>query len=280
MTTTLRLVAAGGALALGLLGLGVPGARAQGVGCGATLNQDTTLTAADPILNGACKDDGLVLGDVESGFGIVLDCGGGTIKGGPKGAGIRVGSRVEGVTIVNCVVDGFKTGIELGGLGFHFVERSVVMNAKGDGVFVNSDDNVVLGTVAQNNGGVGFIVKGRFNELSETNVALQNKKGGIVVKGREHIVSGNIAILNGDHGISGSVITGDVSGNLAIGNKGTGVLITGGSRDEPSFVGDNRTITNDGNGLVATGEDGGGNSGVANKGPIACQVAGQPCLEF
>lgn len=259
-----------GAAAFAVLTM-LPGAALALVECGAILTTDTTLSASDPVVGGVCKGNGLVLED-----GVTLDCAGHTVRGGGKGAGISVAGKGEGVFIVNCAVEGFSTGVLLNGGGFHGVERTVVTGAKREGVDIASDDNFVSTTVVLKSQ-TGFKVSGVFNEVSDS-VAIDNSKVGYSLTGREHFIFNNLAAQNGA-GFTGSVTLTDLSSNTAVGNKGPGFEISGGKGDKASFISDNRALANTGNGLVATGSDDGGNLGLANGGPIACQINGIACSE-
>jgi hypothetical protein len=250
------------------------------VSCGDELTADTTLTDTDPVVTGVCPKHGLLLGASSPGVGVTLDCGGRTIAGSGKGIGLKVGPGVEGATILNCVVDGFKSGIVLGGAGFHGVFGGVVTDSTGDGVTVSSDGNVVGGVVVQNNRGYGIKVSGRENEVGETSVAIGNGKAGLFVRGKSHVIDGTVAVGNAGEGLAGSGTDLTISGNLAVDNAGTGMAFRGGSARLPNFFFGNKAISNAGNGIVVTGAnnvDDGENLGVANLGAVQCAIAGQAC---
>jgi hypothetical protein len=277
--------------AVGALGLwcaaGLSPAPASAlVACGAKVAVDTTLTTADPVVLDAtaqpgdapCTGDGIVVTAP-----ITLDCAGLTLKGSGKGTGIEVAGRVEGAVIQNCVVDGFGTGVALAGRGSHTLTKSLVVNSKTIGVRSTSDFNIINGVVARGNGTVGFQVKGDGSDVSLGNVAIQNGQAGFSLGGKESFYDSNLAVLNGDDGITGSVRGAFFSLNGAIANGGDGLTVKGGTPVLPNDYSVNRAVANQRSGIVVGGRnvnaefDSGLNVGLANGGPIACQIAGQPC---
>ncbi len=263
-----------------------PAPASAAVACGAKLAVDTTLTAADPVVFDAaaqpgdtsCPKDGLVLTAP-----IVLDCAGLTIKGSGKGIGINVAGAVEGAVIQNCVVDGFATGIQLAGRGSHFLSASLVMNNKGVGVRSPGDFNAINGVVSRGNGTIGFEVKGDGSDVSLGNVAIQNGKAGFSLGGKESVYDSNLAVLNGDDGFTGNARGLGFFLNSAIANSGDGITVKGGTPVLPNDYGLNQALVNQRSGIVAGAKnpdadfDSGVNVGLGNGGPIACQIAGQPC---
>jgi len=256
------------------------------VPCGATITTDTTLTPSDPVVFDpiAQPGDTPCLGTAIT-FGasfITLDCSGLTIRGSGSGRGIRVPLGIEGVTILNCVVERFGTGIRLRGRGSHTVVGSAVTDNADAGLESDSDFNSIVGTLARGNRGPGFRIAGVGSVVSES-VALQNAKAGFIVNGRKHFVDTSFSILNGGDGFVGTIRGAGIAANDAIANGGHGFLFDGGSLDFPNDYSDNKAIANRGNGILVKGlnpdvnVDSGGNRGLANGGPIQCQIAGQPC---
>jgi hypothetical protein len=244
------------------------------VACGATLTTDVTLGATDSVVNRVCNGNGLVLAASD----ITLDCAGLTIRGAARGRGISIKSGAEGITIQNCSIEGFGTGVLLSGGGFHWMERTVVSGAKDAGIDVAADESIVITSAVQNSER-GFIVRSTFSEVSDS-VALGNKKEGFSLKGKSLFVIRNVSINNGAEGFTGAISgESELSENIAAGNRGAGFSVSGGSVSLPNFVADNRAFGNTGNGLVATGDDGGGNLALGNGGRIACQISGQPCSD-
>jgi hypothetical protein len=259
---------------LALIGLRETPAAGQ-VSCGATLTTSTTLTAS---LMG-CRPNGLILGA----SGITLDCAGFTVEGQGVGVGIKVPSGISGVTIQNCVVDGFATGILVGGAGSSSVMQTVVQNNTSHGVRLTSDSNTVQDVVSRQNGGFGFQALGVGNSLLGT-LAMENSRAGFSLGGRGQDVENSLAISNDKEGFVGTVRDTTFSANTAISNMATGFKLGGGAVTAPNMYDTNRAFVNGGNGLVVGGSnttanvDAGGNSGLANTGSIQCQIAGVACL--
>jgi parallel beta helix pectate lyase-like protein len=262
----------------------LPGhASAAGVECGATISQDTTLTASDPVVFEAgsstdtpCRSTGLTVKG-----GVTLDCDGRTIKGKGVGTGIRVVSG-DSATIQNCIVDSFSVGVQVAGHGSHTVQNVRVVNNKSNGLAASGGQNTITRVVSANNGGVGFAIRGNDNFIGQANVALGNARGGFSFSGNGQIVDSNHAVNNGAAGFFGSGHGSSFTGNNAVGNKGAGFTYRGGTVSFPNDAGTTAAITNGGNGVVLVGTintaiDDGGNIGEANLGAIQCQIGGAPC---
>jgi hypothetical protein len=261
-----------------LVGLAAAPAAAV-VSCGATITADTTLSSADPVTTGPCASHGIAVGADN----ITLDCGGRTIKGNQAGKGIRVLAGNEGATIQNCVVDGFATGIELGGAGWAVVSNVVSQNNKNNGIETESDFNGLSDVLSRKNGAHGFKLAGLGNS-AENAIALGNTGAGFRLAGRALDVSASLAVDNGAQGYLGTGVDESIfSGLTAIGNTGDGVAIAGGTVARPNSFSDIRAIANGGNGILIPGTnpdasvDDGGNVGFVNSGPTQCQIAGAAC---
>jgi hypothetical protein len=251
------------------------------VTCGAKLKADTTLTATDPVVTGVCPFHGLGLA---ADF-ITLDCAGLTIKGSRAGKGLRLLPGTEGVTIQNCVVEGFATGIFLGAGGGAFVFNVVSQNNKNDGIATDSNFNFFVNVLSRGNGAAGFKLAGLGNG-GEGAIALQNGKAGFQMAGREIDLSSSLSISNGAQGVVGSNVKESFFSLItSIANTGDGMTVAGGTVERPNSFGEIRAWANGGNGLLVPGTnpdanfDDGGNSGLANTGAIQCQIAGAPCAE-
>lgn len=189
---------------------------------------------------------------------------------------------MEGVFITNCVIDGFKIGIELGGKGSHSVAKTVVINSKSIGISITTDFNFLTGTIATKNAGVGIQIKGDLNSLDQC-LAVENGKAGFSVQGVENSITGSVGILNGAEGLLGNARTSLISGNVLANNKGDGLSFKGATVNEPNSFGENKAIGNGGNGIIVIGKnadlnfDDGGNVGLANAGATQCQIGPDPC---
>ena len=223
-----------------------------------------------------CASSGLILR-----AGVTLDCGGLTIKGRGAGTGISALSG-EFVTIMNCVVDSFSIGVQVGGHGSHTVQGVRVINSKTNGVVVGGGFNAVTGVVAEKSAGVGFQIRGDNNQIGPTNVARDNARGGFTLSGNGQLVDTNYAVNNGGAGFSGTGRGSSFSANTAVNNKGAGLTYGGGTLDAPNDFFNTAAIANTGNGVVVTGTadtafDFGGNIGDGNGGAIRCQITGTAC---
>jgi parallel beta-helix repeat protein len=205
------------------------------VACGATITQDTTLTA--DLTN--CPGDGLVIGA----DGITLDLNGHTIDGtvaqasscdGPPfgASGIHLGGH-DRLTVADGTVQQFADGVAGGGEGqgvadsdFHGLlvrdnrfsgislgsnqllnnhnkieDNELYGNGCGAGIFLNSaDGNHVDGNRAHDNGG-GIGICCSPNNVVEDNVAANNRETGIAIYFGRHshnVVRRNTATGNGD----------------------------------------------------------------------------------
>jgi hypothetical protein len=271
-------------LAAGVLALIGPwtAPAAAVVNCGATLTSSTTLTASDPVTTTMCNDNGLT---IQTNADIVLDCAGGTITGDGTGTyGIKVGSGASGAVIKNCVVENFKTGIQITGPGFTTLMRTVAKDNQGNGVSITSNDNVVTDVVSLNNTGHGFETSGANDVTFDGAVAVGNGSRGFSLGGARPVVQNSLAISNGGAGFTHATSTGgSFSANAAVDNGGDGFNIAGGTTSNPKDFDGNRAFVNGGNGLVVTGTntngsiDNGGNVGLANVGTTQCQIAGVAC---
>ena len=152
---------------------------------------------------------------------ITLDCQNFTIVGNgllnDGSAGIRL-NQVSGVTVKNCIVQKFQTGI-------HDV-------ADGDG------NNRFEQNTANNNGDVGIVLGASIGDIAISNTANGNG-GGFAVSGAGIVITGNIA--GGTDNI--------LRGNAANGNNGTGIVIAFPGA-ENNLVIDNTAVKNTEEGIL------------------------------
>lgn len=238
------------------------GATAMSIACGTKItvtdaNDGDTLTIdpSDPILSGACGNDGLVV--VNSGSNAInrsfsIDCQTNQatpISGGKSGTGILL--LGPNLAVFNCYVQGFGAGIVAHGDDAD-IEDSQVQNAAGDGFVVkdglsilnqNLYGTTITGDIAIDNGGWGFDLKGNaisggtgsvFNNIADGNVL-----GGFSVKGDGNALSGSEAYNNGGPGfdiVSNSCCSGSFGQSfdtaVASLNRGPGIIYVG--RDDGS----------------------------------------------
>jgi len=201
----------------------IPGSCCGPATCGMVINVDASnngktlfLAASDPILSAPCSGNGITV--INKGRNAVnqsftIDCQtnqSNPITGGPTGIGIML--KGVNLSVFNCYVDGFGTGMASNGDGSD-IEDSQVQNASGDGFYVKSrvkitNLNIIgvtfTGNGAFSNGGWGFNMPANeiFSGTGTTfnNIADTNGKGGFYVKGDGNALSGNEAFNNGGPG--------------------------------------------------------------------------------
>ena len=176
--TGMSLKVSGTAVLVGLLvfamacpGL-LPGALAAGPTCGGTITASVKLAGSI----GPCSGDGIVIGA----DGVTLNCNGHTLTGsGPASTGIGVKAvGVVGVTIQNCRVSQFQTGI-LVRSNVSTISMNRSFQNTGDGVRIDSSEFVsVTGNTATGNGGDGFNLTSIIGGFFSSNIALSNAFNG------------------------------------------------------------------------------------------------------
>jgi hypothetical protein len=195
------------ALIFFVLALGPAGpVNAGGVGCGDVLTADTRLDADV----GPCSDGGLILGADR----ITLDLNGHAVFGtkeGVDGVGIRIVGRT-GVTVTNGAISFFDAGVYIESGGNNEVSRinvhdnvSSMLNGRspertasfGDGIVLNSDNNVIRDNSVVHNGpndGIGVFANSGWN-LVRGNVVTDNN----VSAGRGTTFDDGIRLESGAH---------------------------------------------------------------------------------
>jgi parallel beta-helix repeat protein len=251
---------------------------------------------------GPCPDGGLVVGADH----VVLDLNGYTVFGtddNGDGIGIAISGRT-GATVTNGTVMRFDAGvyIESGGGGNEVSHLEVVDNVSstqgrfgpdrtlsfGDGIVLNSNDNVIRHNTVRRNGpndGIGVFANSggntiRGNVVTDNDVPTgphSNFDDGIRLESGAHdnLVLGNIVKRSGRTGIAvfayggGNVITANIvrsNGTTSNGGRrsGTGIRLYAGNtgtvvRDNRSFANRTDGIRVDGRSNLITGNRTGGN---------------------
>ncbi len=181
------------------------------VSCGDVLVADTTMTA-----DLTCGGPGLIVGADD----IVLDCGGFSLNGPGSDIGIHLDGRT-GVTVKNCVVNRFVSGILLDDSPSNFITKNSVSGSTSAGTGAiqlanGSDGNVLKHNRAYQNSGRGFVVTDSMGNLVIENAAMGN-----AFRGFDLIdASGNSLIHNfaRDNASGGVVISGSSDGNILYDN--------------------------------------------------------------
>lgn len=216
------------ALAAGLMTVGGNQAQAADVACGDVLTATTKLHEDLNCLGVGAGQSALTI-DAD---GIKLDCRGYTVTGNALGRGIFVDGR-DGVTVKNCYVDNFGIGIFLDSSSGSFIKRNVVTGATAVGsgaieLFSNSDGNVLVGNVAEDNAGRGFELLSDSNgNRLVNNTAIGNGFRGfdIILSDWNHLVN-NTAIDNLSAGFVVQGSTGNkLNGNESSDNSSEGFAI-------------------------------------------------------
>lgn len=235
---------------------------AASAACGDALTASVTLDA-DLV----CGAGGLSV----AADGIVIDLAGHTISG-TSGNGIDNTLGFDRVTVKNGRIDGFETGIMLGGgekhvirdmrvqnggssirleagVRFSKIQKSLVGSNTGRMIEVFGDDNAVTKVVATNSNGLGIAIYGNRNVVTKNTVT--SAADGIALTGAPSatIVSGNAVancrgagiILGLFGGGTGNVVT----KNRSDGNAEAGIMIFGA---DDSVVSGN-TVTGNGIGI-------------------------------
>jgi hypothetical protein len=232
-----------------------PGNIAVTVGCGFTLRitdaanaQTLQLEPNDPIFAGPCVGDALSIkntGRNALNRSFTLDCNqAGTLRGSNIGTGIRI--RGAGITVMNCTLSGFHTGVVASGDG-ETVQDTTAENCAADGFDIRDSINLnsasfsgtfISSDQALHNAGVGFALKGNGFTLDNsgniflTSLADGNLRGGFVLNGRENTISGCDASNNGGPGFaviekSCCSINYSFDTSRAVANTGPGIVYIG-----------------------------------------------------
>jgi len=221
--------------------------------CGAVLVADTTMTA-----DLTCTGPGLIVGADD----IVLDCDGFSLNG--PGVGSDIGIHLDGrtgVTVKNCVVNRFVSGILLNDSPSNFLTKNSVSGSTSAGTGAiqlanGSDGNVLKHNRAYQNVGRGFVVTDSMGNLVIENAAMGNAFRGFDLIN----ASGNSLIHNfaHDNTSGGVVISGSSDGNILYDND----VRNSGSEGFAVFSGVNYFSFNqsDDNGTWGINESGGGGS--------------------
>ena len=234
--------------------VGLGAGAAWALSCGDEITVDTKLTAN---IEG-CTANGLEIGA----DGITLNCAGRTISGDAStGSGILLDGR-ENVTVKNCRVTGFGTGIEM----FESSNNKLTKN----NIYLNQFDGIELDDFSNNNNiSHNKIYENEFsaldiNDASNDNYVINNKiyENGLGLD--INAADGNVAQLNritdnGEHGVfvGFTSLNNTISGNYVADNGKTATAP--GIEDQGNGVGNayryNLVKGNNGVGMLIAGTD-------------------------
>ncbi len=138
----------------------------------------TTVITSNTVLNSDLNDNVVIGAD-----DIVLDCNGHSIIGRPPSMGIAMTSR-SGITIQNCRVTGFLTGIQAGGGSSVTVADTTVERNLLNGLEANDNSSLsIIGAfTALDNGVFGLLFSNSASgTMTGATVLLQSNAGGLQV---------------------------------------------------------------------------------------------------
>jgi parallel beta helix pectate lyase-like protein len=273
--------------------------------CGDVIVSDVVLGATDPVTQGPCPHDGLVVRAPQA-ASVTVDLHGQTLRGVGHGAGVLLvdgrarvvstggaatiagfqdGIYAHGDTAAALIADVVITGSRRDGLRIEApgveVRDTIVRDAGRDGVGLAGKRYKVTGTRAEGSRRHGFAVWGSDGTVTSA-VAVGSGATGFNVMGMGHALTDCSATGGGGDGIKlwgmhFSIVGCEASSNAGDGIEGMGM--------DWHFAGD-RAVDNGGNGLHAYGYwliDDGGNQGSGNRGigkrqePEQCEIGDWPC---
>lgn len=248
--------------------------------CGDTVTATRALSGADPITTTVCPlgvTKGLEVINLNPNPAqnpVVLNLGGGTIRGsgGANTVGISIGS--DHVRIEDGRVDNFGNGIA-GVTSGSTIDSIRAYNNKVNGIALDGDDNDLFSSPARHNGNFGYHIIGDGNFMSGANNEY-NGFHGIVVEGNENRLEANLASENAKDGPGNGIwVIGD--GNTLEGNRMTkknsvGIVVDGNDNRLTA----NQVTKQSGDGFVITGDHNvlKNNKSTDNRGDIGIEVVG------
>jgi len=209
--------------------------RRIGCACGDVVVSNTALRTGDPILNGRCESDGLIVRAPYIAEGITIDLGGHALVGSGFGRGIVIehggadGAEIIGGTAEQAgQVVGFDVGVSVphsDGVGR--IEHLIARGNRRDGFQIVTSGAILIDLVAESNGGYGIRMRGRGGRIIES-VARNNKMSGARIDCRDTIIDIE-ASANAKHGVIVDGRYNDLSKVRSSDNEGHGVIVRGGS---------------------------------------------------
>lgn len=268
----------------------------------------------DPILDGACPHDGLIVRAPDAARTVVIDLQGHTLRGRGTGVGIRLvaggpgGARVvssggtasivgfqdgivgrgdDAIALVEDVVvtASGRDGLRVAGPEFE-IRRTEVRGAKRDGFALGGRGFLIVQTRASDCGRYGYFVMGDAAQIGQPgagNVAERSGNDGFNVMGAGHALAECVALSGHKAGVHLQATQLDVRGCRAADNGSDGIEGLG----NYWHLAGNDAQRNGGNGITVRGEglvDEGGNRGSDNRGQeraraaVQCTIGGKPCV--
>ena len=280
--------------------------------CGDTVVSSLTL-GNDPVLDGVCPADGLIVRVPAGSVGVTIDLQGKTLQGSGNGAGVWVISGgTGGARVVStggpATIEGFRDGILGHGADtVRLIDGIVVLQSTRDGMRIGGENYEIRNSEVRNSGRDGYGAMGKGFHLTATRavhsgrfayfvmgqdaslgapgagiVADGSGAAGFAVMGMGHHLIDCTVSGSGKEGIHLNGMHYEIRGCQVRGSGGDGI---GGMGMDWTFGG-NQAIDNDGNGILVGGHDvvdAGGNSGSGNRGlrqqrpAVQCEIDGRPC---
>jgi len=164
--------------------------------CGDEVVSSVVLRESDPVVQGACPGDGLLLVLPSESDGVTVNLGGLRLSGTGNGVGIRVvrggnlgSSIVGGSDGARAEITGFRTGISAHGSAVLREVRGLdVRNNRSDGLRMRTSGVRIEDVVSDSNGRDGIAVTGRGVDVKNV-TAVDNVKDGVRVRGKGASVS-------------------------------------------------------------------------------------------
>jgi parallel beta-helix repeat protein len=200
---------------------------------------------------------------------ITLDCAGYAVQG-PPASGIlgSVGIRLDGhngVTVKNCVISGFETGVRVVLAHANRLENNTANSNSFAGFVLGAAvNNVLIGNEASSNGLYGFdlSVATQGNRFEGNTVDSNGHSGFLVNNASDNVLIDNVIHGSGTNGIwMLSSLRNVVQGNQLQYGGGDGLRVEAGSNN--NTIQDNTSVFNLGDGFEVNGSS--NNSFIANR---------------
>jgi hypothetical protein len=206
------------------------------------------LQRDDPLVNGRCPFNGLIVRAADDAETVVLDLNGLSIVGSGVGTGIEVhrggseGAAIRGGTIARRgEVVGFGVGIKARTpQAIRRIESVEVEGQRQEGLMLRSAGVMVFDVAAVRNGSDGIRVVGQGGRLLGVE-AIENGGAGLRIFARDLIIEAR-AEGNRRNGIVLSGLRNDLTRSVCTGNRGYGVLLGGKANRTEGVVAEANTI--------------------------------------
>lgn len=200
------------------------------ISCGSTITKDTVL---NKNIGPCSSGNGIIIGA----SGITLNCKGHFISGNaddPSSSGILL-NGVNNVTVKNCNVTAFFSGIAIEGGSFNILTKNtanlngILTHDEGFGFRLESSSfNTLVGNTADNNGHAGFSMTNCFNNVLTNNSAVRDHTGfDLINNSTFNVLNGNAASENSFAGfdLKDSSSNNTLTGNTSTNNSNWGFLL-------------------------------------------------------